>query len=127
MPRLAQCPVPIDRYFVEPHVKRGDYYLVMNPTTGRRMWVYPKMFGEQSPFFRNPRFAVTSALGDDAVPGASAAASWLSALDPRQFAQEVTDLRQDVSQARTYMKLAIGASIVTSAVALIALMRRSEP
>jgi hypothetical protein len=122
--RLAQCPLPIDMYFVEPHVKRGDYYLVMNPTTGRRMWVYPRTMGEQQPpFYPNPKFPIVSALGDD---GDTPGSGLLSMLDPRRFAQEVTDLRQDVSQARTYMKLAIGASIITSAVALMAILRRRD-
>ncbi len=120
--RLAQCPVPVDMYFVKPHVKRGDYYLVMNPVTGRRMWVYPKQMGEDSPFFKDPRFAVTSALGNDG----DSVSSLLSALDPRQFVQEMTELRQDVGSARTYMRIAIGATVVTSLVAVWAITKKDR-
>jgi hypothetical protein len=56
--RLLPGPAKVPMYFVEPHVKRGDYHLFINPITGRRMWAYPRMMGER-------RFPVVSALGTD--------------------------------------------------------------
>lgn len=56
--RLLPGPAKVQMYFVEPHVKRGDYHLFINPVTGRRMWAYPRMMGER-------RFPVVSALGTD--------------------------------------------------------------
>lgn len=58
MMALLPGPANVPMYFVEPHVKRGDYYLMINPISGRRMWVYPRMINER-------RFPVVSAMGDD--------------------------------------------------------------
>lgn len=57
---LLPGPANVQMYFVEPHVKRGDYYLMINPITGRRMWAYPRMMGTR-------RFPVVSALGSDDI------------------------------------------------------------
>jgi len=116
MPRLAPGPVPVSMYFVKPHVKRGDYYLFINPINGRRMWAYPRMMGTR-------KFPVVSALGTDDVP-ATDISSLLAMLNPGQLTQQINETRAEVSRAQTYMKLAIGASIITSAVALIALLTR---
>lgn len=118
MQHLSPGPVQVPMYFVEPHVKRGDYYLFINPITGRRMWVYPRMMGER-------RFPVVSALGTDEISGSQGSmSSLLSLINPQQLTQEINETRAEVARAQMYMKLAIGASIITSAVAMMALLTR---
>ena len=114
MVRLLPGPAPIQMYFVKPHVKRGDYYLMINRITGRRMWVYPRMMGER-------RFPTVSALGtDDTV------ADMVSMFDPRRLTEQFDQTREEMGRTQTYLKLAVGASIVTSVVAIYALTRRSD-
>lgn len=110
MPLLAKYPVTVPMYFVRPHVKPGDYYLMINPVNGRRMWVYPRHIGERN-------YAVTSALGTDE------SSSWTSWLNPQTAIQEVQETRAELNRAQQLMKLAIGASIVTSVLAIIAFTR----
>lgn len=110
MAALLPGPANVQMYFVEPHVKRGDYYLAINPITGRRMWVYPRMMGTR-------RFPVVSALGTDA-------GDVISALDPSALIERVDQTREDLERAQFYMKLAIGASLLTSAIAIYTLTRR---
>jgi hypothetical protein len=123
MPNLSRYPTPIQMEFVTPHVKRGDYYLVMNPHTGRRTWVYPRKMGED-------RYAVVSSLGTDAVAAGSGAPidiqGWInsmSALNPTTLANELNTARADLARAQTLTKIAIGASIVASALTLILFLR----
>ena len=110
MSMLAKYPVPVPMYFVRPHVKPGDYYLMINRVNGRRMWVYPRHMGERN-------YAVTSALGTDGET------SWTDWLNPQAMVQQVQETRAELDQAQRYMKLAIGASIVTSMLAIAAFMK----
>lgn len=110
MQLLAERPVTVPMYFVRPHVKPGDYYLMINPINGRRMWVYPRHIGERN-------YAVTSALGTDD------ASSWAQWLNPQTLAQEVQETRAALNEAQMYTKLAIGASIVASALMIYSFMR----
>lgn len=118
MPNLSRYPTPIQQEFVTPHVKRGDYYLTINPHTGRRNWVYPRKMGEA-------RYAVVSALGTDAVPAGQSfdLQTWLSAMNPTTLMNEVTGARQDLADSRVYMKIAIGASVVAAALTFIMFLR----
>jgi len=108
MPLLAKKPVTVPMYFIRGHVKPGDYYLMINPINGRRMWVYPRHIGERN-------YAVTSALGTDG--------DWTQWLNPQNVVQEVQDTRAELDRAQQLMKLAVGASIVTSVLAIIAFTR----
>ena len=108
--RLLPGPAKVPMYFVRPHVKRGDYHLFINPITGRRMWAYPRMMGER-------RFPVVSALGTD---------DWMDMFDPRRLVEQVDSTREEIGRTQTYLKLAIGASLITSAVAIYALTRRDR-
>ena len=107
--------------FVRPHVKQGDYYLFMNPHTGRRTWVYPRKMGED-------RYAVVSALGTDSVTAPPVdVQGWLSSLsqwNPTALTSELTSARADLAQARTLTKIAIGASVIASALTLIFLWKQ---
>jgi hypothetical protein len=118
MPNLSRYATPIQQEFVTPHVKRGDYYLTINPHTGRRNWVYPRKMGEA-------RYAVVSALGTDPVPAGQSfdLQTWLSAMNPTAFMNEVTGARQDLADSRIYMKIAIGASVVAAALTLLMFFR----
>jgi len=107
--RLLPGPAKVQMYFVKPHVKRGDYHLFINPITGRRMWAYPRMMGER-------RFPVVSALGTDT-------ADWTDMFNPQRLVEQVDSTREEIGRTQTYLKLAIGASLITSAVAIYALMR----
>jgi len=120
MALLAEKPVTVPMYFVRPHVKPGDYYLMLNPITGRRMWVYPRHMGER-------QYAVTSSLGDD-VGGEqgfdiSSYMTWLAGR-PEHYSQQLEETQQELQTARTLMKVTIAASLIASAVAIMALMRR---
>jgi hypothetical protein len=110
--RLLPGPAKVQMYFVEPHVKRGDYHLFINPITGRRMWAYPRMMGER-------RFPVVSALGTDT-------ADWMDMFNPQRLVEQVDSTREEIGRTQTYLKLAIGASLITSAVAIYALTRRDR-
>jgi len=116
MPNLSRYPTPIQQYFVTPHVKRGDYYLTINPFTGRRNWVYPRKMGEA-------RYAVTSALGTESTSQPLDLQSWLSAMNPTTLMNEVTGARQELADSRKYMKIAIGASVVAAALTLVMFFR----
>lgn len=114
--KLARRPVRVPMYFVRPHVKPGDYYLLINPVSGRRMWVYPRHMGER-------KYAVTSALGTDdgaaASPGLDIG-EWMNWLQqrPQELVQEAQETRAELERAQQLMKIAIGASIVTSILAI---------
>jgi hypothetical protein len=116
MPNLSRYPTPIQQEFVTPHVKRGDYYLTINPFTGRRNWVYPRKMGEA-------RYAVVSALGTDPVSPSQPfdLQTWLNT--PTAFMNEVTGARQDLADSRMYMKIAIGASVVAAALTVLMFFR----
>lgn len=86
---LLPGPANVQMYFVEPHVKRGDYYLMINPITGRRMWVYPRMMGER-------HFPVVSALGSDEAAAAIAEEAAAAAAEVGQQAQETQAQSQSV-------------------------------
>ena len=86
---LLPGPANVQMYFVEPHVKRGDYYLMINPITGRRMWVYPRMMGER-------RYPVISALGTDEVSQEIADEMASVAQQTQQQAQEIQAQSQSV-------------------------------
>lgn len=114
MPNLSRYPTPIQEYFVRPHVKTGDYYLFMNPHSGRREWVYPRKMGED-------RYAVVSSLGTDSVTAAPAGTpdiqGWLNSLmttSPTALTAELASARADLSQSLTLTKVAIGVSIIAS-------------
>lgn len=109
---LLPGPAPVQKYFVKPHVKRGDYYLMINRITGRRMWVYPRMMGER-------RFPVVSALGTDP----STTADLLSIFDPRRLAEQFDRTQEELGRTQSYLKLAVGASVLTSVVAIWALTK----
>lgn len=120
MPNLSRYPTPIQMEFVRPHVKRGDYYLFMNPHTGRRTWAYPRKMGED-------RYAVVSSLGDDATTVPIDIQGWLnslSALNPAALTTEVSSARADLARAQTLTKVAIGASVVASVLTLIFLLKQ---
>jgi len=123
MPLLAKRPVTVPMYFVTPHVKPGDYYLMINPVTGRRMWVYPRHMGERT-------YAVTSALGDVADQSTespfdiSQYLSWIQQ-QPQQIASQVEETQDTLRRYEMYMKLAIGASLVTSVLAITVFLTRS--
>jgi hypothetical protein len=121
MPNLSRYPTPIQMEFVRPHVKRGDYYLFMNPHTGRRTWVHPRKMGED-------RYAVVSALGTDSVTAPSIdVEGWvrsLSQFNPASLTNELTSARADLAQARTLTKIAIGASVVASVLTLVFLWKQ---
>lgn len=93
---LLPGPANIDMYFVDPHVKRGDYYLMINPVTGRRMWVYPRMMRER-------QFPVISALGSDEVAQEAAAAAEQAHQEAEaiQSQSQSVPLRQPVENAVT--------------------------
>ena len=110
MSMLAKYPVTVPMYFVRPHVKPGDYYLMINPVNGRRMWVYPRHIGERN-------YAVTSALGTDE------GSSWTSWLNPQNVAQELQEARSDLAAAQRLTKIAIAASLVASALTIFAFMK----
>lgn len=110
MMSLLPGPANVQMYFVEPHVKRGDSYLMINPITGRRMWVYPRMMGTR-------HFPVVSALGTET-------SDVMSVFDPSALIDRVDQTRQDLDRTQFYMKLAIGASLLTSAIAIYTLTRR---
>jgi hypothetical protein len=120
MPNLSRYSTPIQMEFVRPHVKRGDYYLFMNPHSGRREWVYPRKMGED-------RYAVVSSLGTDSVTAPPIdVQGWinsLSAMNPTALMSEVTGARQDLADSRMYMKIAIGASVVAAALTLVMFFR----
>jgi hypothetical protein len=113
--KLARRPVSVPMYFVRPHVKPGDYYLMINPVSGRRMWVYPRHMGER-------KYAVTSALGTDGDTESSGfnISEWMSWLQqrPQELVQEAQETRAELERAQRLMKIAIGASIVTSVLAI---------
>lgn len=124
MPNLSRYPTPIQMEFITPHVKRGDYYLFMNPHSGRRMWAYPRKMGED-------RYAVVSALGIDDVTTATTAPldiqGWLNSLssfNPTALTNEVASARAELSNARTLTKWAIGASVIASVLTLIVVFRQ---
>ena len=118
MPNLSRYSTPIQQEFVTPHVKRGDYYLTINPFTGRRNWVYPRKMGEA-------RYAVVSALGTDPVTTGQTfdLQSWVSALNPTTLVNELTTTRQNLADSQKYMKIAIGASVVAAALTIIMFFR----
>ena len=109
MPLLAERPVTVPMYFVRPHVKPGDYYLMINRVNGRRMWVYPRHIGERN-------YAVTSALGTDE-------SSWTQWLDPQTVVQEVQETRAELAAAQQLAKIAIAASLVASVLTVFVFMR----
>lgn len=118
MPNLSRYPTPIQQYFVTPHVKTGDYYLVMNPHSGRRTWVYPRKMGED-------RYAVVSALGEEPAAQQFNVQSWLNSLvsSPSNLVNELTSARADLARYQTLTKLAIGASVVASSLVIIMFLR----
>lgn len=124
MPNLSRYPTPIQMEFIRPHVKQGDYYLFMNPHSGRREWVHPRKMGED-------RYAVVSSMGLDAAPGTALppidVQGWLNSLNafnPTALTSELTSARADLAQARTLTKIAIGTSVVASVLTLIFLFRQ---
>lgn len=124
MPNLSRYATPIQMEFVRPHVKQGDYYLFMNPHSGRRSWVYPRKMGED-------RYAVVSSLGTDGVTTGALPQidlqGWvnsLSALNPTALTTELNSARADLARAQTLTKLAIGASVVASVLTLILFWRQ---
>lgn len=126
MPLLAERPVTVPMYFVRPHVKPGDYYLMINRINGRRMWVHPRHIGERN-------YAVTSSLGTDEpeflFPPSSKVVQLIQEsnlpqlLSPENMRREVQETRDELNRAQMIMKVAIGASIVTSALAVFAFWR----
>jgi hypothetical protein len=121
MPNLSRYPTPIQMEFVRPHVKQGDYYLFMNPHTGRRTWVYPRKMGED-------RYAVVSSLGTDSVTAPPVdVQGWLnslSTLNPTALSTELTSARADLARAQTLTKVAIGASVIASILTFVLFMRQ---
>lgn len=115
MTHLLPGPAPVQMYFVKPHVKRGDYYLMTNPVTGRRMWVYPRMMGTK-------RFPVVSALGTDGDP----MADLVSMFDPRRLTEQVGSAREELGRTQSYLKIAVAASVVSSIVAVWAITKRGD-
>lgn len=118
MPNLSRYPTPIQQEFVTPHVKRGDYYLTINPLTGRRNWVYPRKMGEA-------RYAVVSSLGTEPVPAGQSfdLQAWLTSMNPTTMMNELTTTRQNLADSQKYMKIAIGASVVAAALTIIMFFR----
>ena len=115
MPNLSRYPTPIQQEFVTPHVKRGDYYLTINPFTGRRNWVYPRKMGEA-------RYAVVSSLGTEAGSSLDLQA-WLTSMNPTTMMNELNTTRQNLADSQKYMKIAIGASVVAAALTIIMFFR----
>jgi len=111
MVRLLPGPERVQMYFVRPHVKRGDYHLFINPITGRRMWAYPRMMAEK-------RFATVSALGTD-----DATADLISLFDPRRLTEQFDRTQEELGRTQSYLKIVVGASVLTSVVAIWALTR----
>jgi hypothetical protein len=69
MALLSQRPVVVDMRFINPHVKKGDFYLIKSPVSGRNYYVYPRMVGRKKGQRYMPgstgRFPVVEGLGDD--------------------------------------------------------------
>lgn len=79
MALLSKRPAVVDMRFVTPHVKKGDFYLMKSPITGRNLYVYPRMMGEK-------RFAVSERMGD--WPGSNYESFWG---DSREFRTNIVD------------------------------------
>lgn len=108
MPRLSPHPVTMQMQFVLPDVKKGDYYNVRNPLTGRTMYVYPFMMQERY-------FPAVDRLGDDVEPGTTAGgfAQWLASR-PQEWTASMQQTQQDVREAQQWMKVAVAASLFAS-------------
>jgi hypothetical protein len=119
MPRLAPRPVDVQMQFVLPDVKKGDYYNVCNPITGRQMYVYPFMMGPEPGKRYYPSasgaFPAVDRLGDNGDPEVTAASltSWLASR-PQEWFASVQQTQQDVREAQQWMKIALAASLVAS-------------
>ena len=117
MPRLAPQPVDVQMQFVLPDVKKGDYYNVRNPITGRQMYVYPFMMGPEPGKRYYPSasgaFPAVDRLGDDAGTTAASFTERLLAR-PQEWFASVQQTQQDVREAQQWMKLALAASLLAS-------------
>jgi hypothetical protein len=103
--------------FVLPDVKKGDYYNVRNPVTGRQMYVYPFMMGPEPGKRYYPSasgaFPAVERLGDDADTSTASFAERLLAR-PQEWFASVQQTQQDVREAQQWMKLALAASLFAS-------------
>jgi hypothetical protein len=101
MARLSERPVVVDMRFVKPHVKKGDFYLIKSPVSGRNYYVYPRMMSKKNQRYSpgsTGRFPVVERMGDW---GESNYQQFFEASrDFRQAAiSEAVDTAQDLQQA----------------------------
>ena len=121
MPRLLSKPAVVDMRFVRPHIKKGDFYLVKSPISGRNLYVYPRMMGERCTAIDNKceqRYAVTERLGGLGANGTSSSdpASFLSSIlgAPARIAADVEETRRRAERVEKLLMVTLGASLLAS-------------
>lgn len=122
MARLLDNPAVVDMRFVIPRIKKGDFYLLKSPISGRNLYVYPRMMGERcTSLDRNcqQRYAVTERLGGlgtngrDVPEDAQTYLSWIFGT-PQRVASGIQETQERVRNTERLLKVAIAASLLAS-------------